>query len=132
MINAEASFSRLSPSRMAEVDLGTRTNLVMAPVLTASGGATIPPNKNPRMIENPGMIWLATTATDNAVKNTTKKAKLPMIRHHLIISLNEMPQEAENKSGGRKIKKIRSGLTFTAGSPGIKLRSKPATTSKMG
>src|ERR1700755_536979 len=119
----EASFSRLSPSKIAEVDLGIFTNLVMAPVLTASGGATMPPSIKPRAIVNPGIKWLATIATDKAVKNTTRKAKLPMIRHHFFISLNEIDQDASNNNGGIKIKKIRSGSMLTLGNPGIKLIS---------
>ncbi len=132
MMSDEASLRRLSPSSMVDVDRGILTNLVMAPVLTASGGATIPPNRNPNAIVNPGMKWLATTATDIAVKNTTRNAKLPMMRHHFRISLNEIAQLASNRSGGRKIKKIRSGLMRTTGKPGMKLMRSPATTSKIG
>jgi len=55
IIREEASFNKLSPSRMEDILFGTFTNFRMAPALTASGGETIPPNKNPRARENPGM-----------------------------------------------------------------------------
>ena len=55
MINDEASFNRLSPSRIAEVALGTFTNFIIAPVLTASGGDTMPPSRKPNASVKPGI-----------------------------------------------------------------------------
>ena len=55
IISEEASFKRLSPSNIVDVVLEIFTNLVMASVLTASGGETIPPNKNPNPSVNPGI-----------------------------------------------------------------------------
>ncbi|MNT29476.1 hypothetical protein D3C72_1652160 [compost metagenome] len=55
MIKEEASFNRLSPSKIAEVALGTFTNFIIAPVLTASGGDTMPPNRKPSASVNPGI-----------------------------------------------------------------------------
>ncbi|MNN02196.1 hypothetical protein D3C81_1148440 [compost metagenome] len=75
---------------------------------------------------------MATTATDSAVKKTTKKAKLPIIRHHFFISLYEIDHAASHSKGGRKIRKITSGSIVTTGNVGIKLTIKPAKTSKMG
>ena len=71
-------------------------------------------------------------ATETAVKNTTKKEKLPIIRYHFFRSFNEMDQDASNNSGGRKIKNIIFGLTWIAGKPGIKLMPNPAITNKIG
>ena len=42
--SADASFSRLSPSRMVVTSLGTRTFCVTAMAATASGGETIAPS----------------------------------------------------------------------------------------
>ena len=53
MIREEASFSKLSPSRIEDNLFGTFTNFKIAPELTASGGETIPPNRNPKAKENP-------------------------------------------------------------------------------
>src|SRR6202012_3502013 len=128
----DASFSRLSPSSTAALNLGIFTNLVIADVLTASGGATIPPSRNPKAMVNPGIKWLTTRATESAVKKTTIKAKLLMMRHHFFISLKELDQHASKSKGGMKMKKIRSGSIFTTGRPGIKLRSRPAITSRIG
>lgn len=77
----------------------------MAPALTASGGDTIPPNKNPKANENPGIKELAKKATAVEVKNTTRKEKLPMILYHRFSPLNEIDQAASNKSGGKITKK---------------------------
>ena len=55
IINEEASFNKLSPSRMEANLLGTFTNFKIAPALTASGGETIPPSKKPKARENPGI-----------------------------------------------------------------------------
>ncbi|MNL26149.1 hypothetical protein D3C87_1476610 [compost metagenome] len=55
MIKEEASFNKLSPSRIEANLFGTLTNFKIAPALTASGGETIPPNKKPKAKENPGI-----------------------------------------------------------------------------
>lgn len=94
MISAEASLSKLSPYRMDDTRLGTLTNFRIAPVLTASGGETIPPNKNPKASEKPGIKALATNATDKAVKKTTTNAKLPMMRLHFHNSFPEIAHAA--------------------------------------
>src|SRR5690606_19266647 len=117
---------------MACVDLGILTNLVIAHVLTASGGDTIPPRTKPKAMLKPGIIWFVTMATRSAVKKTTKNAKLPIMRHHFFISLKDTPQAASNNKGGRKIKNIKSGSILIMGRPGIKLIVKPATTNKIG
>ena len=55
MMSDEASFSKLSPSRIEANLFGTFINFKIAPELTASGGETIPPSKNPNAKENPGI-----------------------------------------------------------------------------
>src|SRR5690349_184689 len=92
MIKEDASLSKLSPSKIEEKRLGTFTNFKIAFALTASGGDTIPPNKNPSANVKPGMKLLATIATDNAEKNTTINAKLPIIRLQRQSSFQEIDQ----------------------------------------
>ena len=53
--NEEASLNKLSPSKMVAIRLGTFTNFRIEPALTASGGETIPPSKNPRAKDIPGI-----------------------------------------------------------------------------
>ncbi len=55
MMSADASFKRLSPSKMVENRLGMFTNLVMALVLTESVGDKMLPRRSPRAIVNPGI-----------------------------------------------------------------------------
>jgi hypothetical protein len=82
MIREDASLSKLSPSRIDVTRLGTFTNLRMALALTASGGDTIPPSKNPMANDIPGKNKFAAMATEQAVKNTTMNAKLEIILLH--------------------------------------------------
>jgi hypothetical protein len=56
MMSDVASFSKLSPSKIVETRFGILTNLVMALALTASGGDTMPPSKNPNASVKPGII----------------------------------------------------------------------------
>ena len=126
------SLNRLSPSRMDDTRLGTFTNFKMALVLTASGGETIPPSRKPKAREKPGIKALATNATAKAERNTTKKAKLPIIRLHFHSSFHDIAHEASNSKGGKKIIKIKSGSICNTGMPGIKLMNSPASTSKIG
>ena len=51
----DASFNKLSPSKIDWNLFGIFTNFKIAPALTASGGDTIPPNKKPNAKENPGI-----------------------------------------------------------------------------
>src|SRR5688572_447899 len=109
IISDEASLSMPSPSSMDDMRLGTFTNFKIALALTASGGETIPPNKNPNANDIPGINVLATSATDSAVKNTTMNAKLVMMRRHLQSSFHEIANAASYNNGGRKMMKISSG-----------------------
>ncbi|GEN74140.1 hypothetical protein CLA01_42120 [Chryseobacterium lathyri] len=75
---------------------------------------------------------MAKTATDNAVKNTTTKAKLKIILRHRQSSFHEVDQAASYNKGGKKMININSGSIFMGGTPGIKLIKSPANTSKTG
>jgi hypothetical protein len=132
MIRDEASFSKLSPSKIVENLFGSFTNLVIALALTASGGETIPPSKNPKDKVNPGINQYEAKATPTALINTTIKAKESIILRHLNNSLNEQPQAASYNIGGKKSTKTKSGSNFTLGKPGIKLITNPTITSKTG
>ena len=132
IISEEASFSKLSPSKMDDIRFGTLTNFRIAPALMASGGDTIPPSKNPNANENPGMNQSATNATDRAVKKTTINAKLVTMRRHRHSSFHDMAKAASYNSGGRKMIKINSGSMCILGSPGSKLISNPVTTNSTG
>ncbi|BAP29954.1 uncharacterized protein CHSO_0917 [Chryseobacterium sp. StRB126] len=132
IISEEASLNRLSPSKTVDKFLGTFTNFKIAPALTASGGETIPPSTKPNANENPGIYELATKATDIAVRKTTIKAKLVMIRLNFQISFHETAKAASYNNGGKKMIKISSGSIFKGGKPGIKLISRPAITNIMG
>ncbi len=83
MMSEEASFKRLSPSKIALILRGALTNLRIAAVLTASGGETIVPSMKPRASEKPGITKFAIKATAAALTKTTIKAKLPIVRRHL-------------------------------------------------
>ncbi len=109
IMSEEASFNKLSPSKMVETHLGRCTNLVMALALTASGGETIPPNKKPNASVKPGINQYVKNATLMAVIKTTMKAKLRIILRHLKSSLNEQDQAASYKMGGKKRIKTMSG-----------------------
>ncbi|MNY15821.1 hypothetical protein D3C86_1490540 [compost metagenome] len=93
-IKLEASFNKLSPSSIEASLFGTFTNFNMAPTLTASGGDTMPPKRNPNASVNPGIKWLDTKATAKAVRNTIKKAKLPIILRQRQSSFQEVDQAA--------------------------------------
>ncbi|GIK59564.1 MAG: hypothetical protein JETCAE03_06250 [Ignavibacteriaceae bacterium] len=109
MISEEASFNKLSPSKMVESRLGIFTNFVIAFALTASGGETIPPNKKPNAKVKPGINQYAVNATLIAEMKTTIKAKLRIILRHLKSSLNEEDQAASYRMGGKKRIKTISG-----------------------
>ena len=132
MISELASLKRLSPSKIAEILRGTFTNFIIAAALTASGGDTIPPKRKPKGIEKPGMKWLAMNATTDAVMNTTMKANDVMMRRHRHNSFHELDIAASYKIGGRKIRKMTSGLIVIFGMPGMRLKRRPATTKRMG
>ncbi|MNR31038.1 hypothetical protein D3C85_1485270 [compost metagenome] len=54
-ISEEASFTRLSHSKIVSILLGTFIPLSTVAAATASGGEIIPPNKNPSAKVNPGI-----------------------------------------------------------------------------
>src|SRR3954470_22414889 len=86
----EASFSRLSPSITARIDLGTFTWRMIVVAEIASGGEMIPPNKNPRASVKPGISLLETNAITQEVKITIGNAKLVMTLLHFQNSFHDV------------------------------------------
>lgn len=75
---------------------------------------------------------MAMNATTDAVMNTTIKANDVMMRRQRHNSFHELNTAASYKIGGRKIRKITSGLIVIFGMPGMRLKRRPATTKRMG
>lgn len=90
----EASFTRLSPSRMVTTRLGMRRPPSTEVAATASGGEMMPPSRKPIARVNPGIIACATTATAAEVKITRPKASSAMARRWPQKSRQEVNQAA--------------------------------------
>jgi len=99
---------------------------------TASGGDIIPPNKKPNANVKPGIRAVETKATTHEVMMTIGKAKLVMTLLHLQNSFHDIAQAASYNSGGRKIKKTKSGSIVTLENVEVKLSIKPPNTSTIG
>src|ERR1051325_6368129 len=108
-ISEDASLSRLSPSTMLTSPFGTFTCLMMVLAEMASGGDTIPPNKNPNAKVKPGMQAHETKAITVEVRITMGNAKLVITRRHFQNSFHDTCQAESNSRGGRNIKKTSSG-----------------------
>ena len=93
-IKLDASFTRLSPSRIAVRRFGTLIFLSTDVAATASGGDMMPPNKNPSAKVNPGIIALDANATAVAVTNTNPKANMEITRRHFQKSAQDVNQAA--------------------------------------
>src|SRR5206468_266726 len=91
-ISEEASLSRLSPSTILTRPFGTFTCLIMVLAEMASGGETIPPNKNPSARVKPGMQAHDTRAITEEVRITMGNAKLVMTRRHFQNSFHDTCQ----------------------------------------
>ena len=103
VISEEASFSKLSPSKMVETLLGTFTCCMMVVALTASVGAKIPPNIIPIANVMPGTIQVESKPTPTAVRNTTRKAKERITRFQLNTSLSGNVIADIYSNGGKKM-----------------------------
>jgi hypothetical protein len=98
----------------------------------ASGGDIIPPRRNPRAREKPGINSEETNAITPEVITTIGKAKLMITRRHFQNSFHDTCQAASYKRGGRKMKNTYSGLIVIFEKPAKKLRAKPPITRTMG
>src|SRR6188768_4105775 len=108
-INDEASLSRLSPSAILTGLFGPFTCRIIVVAEIASGGDTIPPNKNPSANVKPGIKAYDANATTHDVIITIGNAKLRITRRDFQNCFHDTCQAASQRSGGRKIKKISSG-----------------------
>ena len=113
-------------------DFGTFTFRMMVVADIASGGEIIPPKRKPNAKVKPGMKALETNATTHEVMITIGKAKLIITRLHFQNSFHDVCHAASYRSGGKKIKKTRSGLMVTFEKTAVKLSSNPPNTSTIG
>ena len=95
-INDEASLSRLSPSAILTRLFGTFTCRIIVVAEMASGGDTIPPNKNPSANVKPGIRAYDANATTHDVKITIGNAKL-MITRRISKTLSMIPARLLHK-----------------------------------
>src|SRR6185503_10509064 len=98
----------------------------------ASGGDTMPPKRNPSARVNPGIRAYDAKATTQEVRITMGNAKLMITRLHLQNSFQEVCHAASYNSGGRKIKKIRSGSMMMLENVLVKLSANPPNTNTIG
>src|ERR1041384_2051197 len=126
-----ASFTRLSPSRMVMMRLGTPSPWVAAVAATASGGEIIAPSTNDSGQPKPGMNAWAITATMVVVKSTQPIASNDMGRRFALKLGHEVVHAAEYNTGGRKIRNTISGSSVTLGSHGTRPIAMPTNTSRI-
>ena len=74
---------------MLTSDFGTLTRRIIVVAETASGGETIPPNRNPNAKVNPGISQCETSATTHDVIITIGKAKPVISRRQRQNSFHE-------------------------------------------
>jgi hypothetical protein len=104
----------------------------MTPAATASVGDSTAPRTNAACQDIPWMTAWATTATATVV-TTTRPTDSSVIGPRLARrSRSEEKNAAAYSSGGRKIRRTRSGLSPVAGTPGRKPITAPPHTSRMG
>ena len=125
------SFIRLSPSRTVTIRRGTPSPSAIAVAATGSVGETIAPRTKASGHESP-ITRCATPATMTVVSATKPTERSPMGRMFALRSRKEEKNAATNKSGGRKISNTSSGASSTSGTPGIKPRTNPPRTRKIG
>src|SRR3954470_14477965 len=95
-ISEDASLSKLSPPIMLTNPFGAFTCFIMVVAEMASGGDTMPPNKNPNARVKPGIQAQDTTAITEEVRMTIGNAKLVITRRHFQNSFHDTCQAASN------------------------------------
>src|SRR5450432_2929445 len=109
MMSDDASFIKLSPSKIVTMRLGIFRFCSTDVAATASGGEIIPPNKKPSASEKSGIIECAVKATAAEVKITRPNASISMGLLYCQKSFQDVFQAAAYNNGGRKIRNTRSG-----------------------
>jgi hypothetical protein len=99
---------------------------------TASGGEIIPPRRNPKAREKPGIMAFDTSATAAEVKITNPNASRLIGLFHFQNSCHEVFHAAAYRRGGRKMRNTRSGSNIIGGTPGIRLIRSPLITNNIG
>ena len=131
-INDAASFNKLSPSTILSIVLGAFTCRIIVVAEIASGGEMIPPKRNPNAKVKPGINALEKIAIAVDVNITIGNAKLIITLRHLQNSFQETCQAASYNNGGRKMKKMKSGLIVMFENVGTKLNASPPITRTIG
>ena len=110
-VNADASLNKLSPSRIVIVFLVSHNSFVIAIAATASVGESIAPRVNASGHDILGIRVCAITAITNAVIKTRDNDNTEIVERCLLNNGRDMFAAASYKIGGKKIKKIISGLS---------------------
>lgn len=121
----EASLTRLSPSRMTRMRLGSVIPLMAPIAAAASGGEIMAPSTKPSGHVAPGRNCTTTKPTAAVVATTSPTASSKMARISLRKSRIEVKNAASMRIGGRKISSICSGSIVTCGMPGTSARPTP-------
>src|SRR5689334_13241852 len=131
-MSAEASLTRLSPSRITITRRGTGSRETIAAAATASGGETIAPNATATAHGIPGKSARAATATATDVASTSPMASSAIGRRARLKSRSDVKNAAAQRTGGRKAKKTMSGSSCGRSTPGSSPTPKPAATCRIG
>ncbi len=131
MTSALASFTRLSPSMMTISRRGTPSRLAMALAATGSVGETIAPSTTADAHGRPA-TWCMTTATTAVVAMTRPIASRPIGRRFARRSRSDVKKADEYSSGGSSASSTMSGGSASVGTPGIRARPSPPSTSRIG
>src|SRR5580704_2096774 len=127
-----ASFTRLSPSSTVFTFLGVLKNFRTELAATASGGDMIPPSRSPIDKVNLGTSFSETNATMTDVTITSPNPCNPIGQRIFQKLGQDVNQAASYSRGGRKIRKIKSGLMPERRAPVIRLISSPLITRNTG
>src|SRR5437763_7422346 len=131
-MSADASFTRLSPSRITITRRGTGSRETIAAAATASGGDTIAPSATATAHGMAGNSTRATMATATVVASTSPIASNPIGRRYVLKSRSDVKNAAAQITGGRKTKNTRSGSSAGVATPGTSPTRNPAATWRIG
>ena len=125
-IRADASLTRLSPSRIVMTRRGTPRRRSTDVAATASGGATIAPNANAGAHWSSSTSRPATSPTASVVNSTSPIASWPMARTFALKSRIGVVYADPNRIGGRNKRKTSSGGSSMVGASGNWVSTSPS------
>src|SRR6476659_9329379 len=131
-MSADASLTRLSPSRITVTRRGTGSRATIAAAATASGGLTIAPNAMATGHGIPGTSRRTTTATAAEVTRTSATASDAIGRMFALNSRSGVKYAAAQRIGGRKTKNTTLGSSSGTTTPGRSAMTRPAATWRIG